>query len=57
MKIYRISEVRRASINGRAVKMFKAFKLIDGAYFFFGQFSAPAKTPAKCLLNFIRDEE
>lgn len=51
--IIRITEIRKAIVNGRSVKLFKAWRLIDGAYVFCGQFSAPARTANKNLAALI----
>lgn len=49
MNSIRIESIRRATVNGRAVKLFKAFRLQNGAYVFCGEFSAPARTANKDL--------
>ena len=41
---FRIEEVRKATVNGKAVKVFKAFRKDGNAFVFCGQFSAPART-------------
>jgi hypothetical protein len=46
---FRIEEIRKAKVNGRAVKTFKAFRKDGDAFVFCGQFSAPAKTANKDL--------
>lgn len=50
---YRIQEVRRVTLNGRKVKLFKAFEKADSCYIFCGQFIAPARTANKNLTQFI----
>lgn len=55
MTAYRIEEVRRATINGRAVKLFKAYRQqADGSFVFAGEFSAPVKTANKNLAEFVK---
>ena len=49
----KIENVRRATLNGRAVKLFTAYRFVDGAYVHIGQFSAPARTANKNLAEFI----
>lgn len=49
----KIEEIRKATLNGRAVKLFKAYRLENNGYIFIGQFSAPAKTANKNLAQFI----
>ena len=51
----KIENVRRATLNGRAVKLFTAYRLTDGAYVHIGQFSAPARTANKDLVEFIAE--
>lgn len=46
---YRIENIRRANLNGRAVKLFKAYRKDGNAFVFCGEFSAPAKTANKNL--------
>jgi hypothetical protein len=53
MNAIKIENIRRVTINGRAVKVFNAYRLQDGAYVFAGQFSAPARTANKNLHAFI----
>lgn len=48
----KICNVRRATVNGRAVKLFDVRRLIDGAWVFQGQHSAPARTANRDLLAF-----
>lgn len=50
---YRIEDIQKATVNGRAVKLFKAYELQGDAYVFIGQFAAPQKTANKNLSNFI----
>jgi hypothetical protein len=54
MNAIKIENIRRATLNGRAVKVFNAYRLQDdGTYVFAGQFSAPARTANKNLHAFI----
>lgn len=46
---YRIEDIRRATVNGRAVKIFKAYRRNGHAFVFCGEFTAPAKTANKNL--------
>ena len=46
---FRIENIQKATLNGVAVKLFKAFKKQGDAYVFVGQFSAPARTAKKNL--------
>lgn len=48
----KITNIRRATINGRAVKLFDVRRLIDGAWVFQGAFSAPARTANRDLAQF-----
>ena len=55
---YRIENIQKVTLNGRSVKLFKAYELNaeKDAYVFCGQFSAPVKTANKNLVNFIDQE-
>ena len=53
MNAIKIKNIRRATLNGRAVKVFDAYRLQDGAYVFVGRFLAPARTANKNLHAFI----
>ncbi len=44
---------RKATLNGRAVKIFDVRELRNGAWVFVGQFSAPVKTANKNLLGTV----
>lgn len=52
---YRIENVQRATVNGRAVKIFSAYEYEEdqNAYVFCGQFSAPRRTTNENLVNYI----
>lgn len=52
MNAIRIEDIRRATLNGRAVKLFKAYRQHGNAYVFAGQFAAPARTANKNLHMF-----
>jgi hypothetical protein len=45
----RIEDIRKATVNGRAVKLFKAYRLQGAGYVFVGQFSVPARISNKRL--------
>ncbi len=49
----KIESIQKAIYNGKEVKLFNAYRLIDNAYHFIGQFSAPAKTANKNLINYV----
>lgn len=55
---YRFEDVQIAKVNGKNVKLFKAFEYSEeqNAYVFVGQFEAPAKTAIKNLANYIIEE-
>lgn len=46
---YRIEQIQRATVNGRAVKLFKVYAKKGDAFVFMGQFTAPARTANKNL--------
>ena len=46
---YRIEDIRKATLNGRSVKLFKAYEKSGDAFVFCGQFSAPVKTANRDL--------
>jgi len=56
---FRIEDIQRVCLNGRNVKLFKAYEFDKNsqAYIFCGQFEAPVRTPNKNLLNYIGDED
>ncbi|MDD4615119.1 MAG: hypothetical protein PHI40_06935 [Caldisericia bacterium] len=55
MEKYRIEEIRKATVNRRQVKLFKAYEYDEKAkaYVFKGQYAAPQRTANKNLVNFI----
>lgn len=55
MEKYRIEEIKKATVNGRKVKLFKAYEYDEKAkaYVFRGQYTAPQRTANKNLVNFI----
>lgn len=57
MEQYRIENIQKANLNGRAVKLFKAYEYSEkqNAYIFIGQFSAPERTANKNLVNYIEE--
>ena len=48
----KIENIRTATVNGSAVKIFTAYRAIEGGYVHLGQFSAPARTANKNLSQF-----
>lgn len=46
---FRIESIRRATLNGRNVKTFKAYSKSGDSFVFCGQFSAPARTANRDL--------
>lgn len=50
----RIEEIRSATVNGHAVKLFKAYRKQGDAFVFVGQFSAPSRTANKNLADFVQ---
>lgn len=53
----RVESIQRAVLNGRAVKLFNAYRREGGAYVFAGRFSAPARTANKDLIAFVTGSE
>jgi hypothetical protein len=55
MEKYRFGDIQKATLNGRKVKLFKAFEYDKDAksWVFCGQFEAPQKTANKNLINYI----
>jgi len=55
MERYRIEDIQKATLNGRKVKLFKAFEYSEeqGAYVFCGQYEAPQRTANRNLVNYI----
>jgi len=51
----RITDIQKATINGRKVKLFKVYRLTGGAYVFDGQFTAPVRTANKNLTQFATE--
>lgn len=46
---FRIEDVRKATVNGQSVKLFRAYKKQGDAFVHVGQFSAPQRTADKDL--------
>lgn len=46
---YRIEGVQKATVNGVACILFKAFKRRDDAFVFIGKFTAPTRTAKRDL--------
>ena len=55
---YRIEDIQKATVNGKAVKIFSVYEYDSNsnAYIFCGKFSAPIKTANKNLVNFIDED-
>ena len=49
----KIESIQRVRLTGKEVKLFKVYNLVDGTWVFAGQYSAPAKTANKNLINFV----
>ena len=58
MEQFRVEDVQKVTLNGRKVKLFKAYEYDPGAraYIFCGQFEAPQNTPQEQLVNHIPQE-
>ena len=56
---FRIQNVQKATVNGRKVKLFKAFEYDpeSKAYIYCGTFEAPQRTTGSELINFIPGQE
>ena len=52
---FRIENIQKATVNGRAVKIFTAFKKQGEAFVHVGQFSAPQKTANKNLWSIANE--
>jgi hypothetical protein len=48
----KVTDIQRARLNNKEVKLFKVWILINNTWVFDGQYSAPAKTANKRLLDF-----
>jgi len=57
MERYRIENVQKATVNGKIVKLFKAYEYDEdqNAYVFCGQFNAPARTANDNLVSYIEN--
>jgi hypothetical protein len=51
LNMYKITDITRANVNNKKVKIFTVFKLVDHAYIFLGRFTANVKTANKNLLE------
>jgi len=47
-----IRNIERATLNGRQVKLFEVWELVNNAWIFAGKFSAPVKIANKNLLAY-----
>ena len=52
---YRIENIQKVKLNGKNVKLFKAYQYDNEqeTYVFVGQFQAPSRTPNYLLLDYI----
>ena len=50
---FRIEDIRNAVLNGKQIKLFKAYKKQGKAFVFFGEYSAPRNTPNKALWKIV----
>ena len=50
---FRIEDIKNAVFNGKQIKLFKAYKKQENAFFFVGQYSAPRKTLNKELWKIV----
>ena len=53
MNSIKIENIRTATVNSRAVKIFTAYRAIEGGYVHLGQFCAPVRTANKNLSQFV----
>jgi len=49
--MYKITDITKATVNNKKLKIFTVFKLVDHAYIFLGRFTATVKTANKNLLE------
>lgn len=52
---YRIESIRLATVNGRNVKIFKAYKREGDTFIFWGEFTARARHPNRELWKVAMD--
>jgi|LakMenEpi03Aug12_release.lakeMendotaPanAssembly.Ray.scaffolds.fasta_scaffold3473477_1 hypothetical protein len=50
---FRIEDIKNAVLNGKQIKLFKAYKKQGKAFFFVGQYLAPRNTPKKALWKIV----
>lgn len=50
-----VRNIQKATLNGRQVKLFEVWELVDGAWIFSGKFSAPVRVANKNLLQYATD--
>ena len=50
-----VRNIEKATLNGRQVKLFEVWELVDNAWIFSGKFSAPVKIANKNLLQYAED--
>lgn len=46
---FRIEQIQKATVNGRAIKMFSAYEQKGDAFIHIGKFTAPVKTANRDL--------
>ena len=46
---YRVEQIQRATVNGRSVKLFRAYRRAGKCFVHIGQFSAPVRTANRDL--------
>ena len=51
-----VRNIRRATVNGRPVKLFEVWEIRNGANWFCGEYSAPAGTANRALLDYYRGD-
>ena len=49
---FRVENIRKATLNGRKVKLFDVRENTSKAWLFHGTYSAPARTPNRDLLEY-----
>ena len=51
----KITDIQRVRLNNKEVKLFKVWEEENNTWVFAGQFSAPAKTTNKNLMDFVNN--
>ena len=52
-----VRNIKKATLNGRQVKLFELWKKENRCWYFDGQYSAPVSTPNKNLLSYVEENE